>query len=57
MRLRDHRRFFLQYEGVLSEQRGAVQRIADGECIVEIGEGDVIYDQDCQRAPRRRRFG
>jgi hypothetical protein len=41
-RLRDHRRFFLQYEGVLSEQRGAVQRVADGECTVEIGEGDVI---------------
>ena len=41
-RLRDHRRFFLQYEGVLSEQRGMVQRIAEGECEVEIGEADMI---------------
>ena len=41
-RLRDHRRFFLQYEGVLSQQRGAVHRVAEGECEVEVLEGDVI---------------
>jgi hypothetical protein len=41
-RLRDHRRFFLQYEGVLSEQRGMVQRVAEGECRIDIGEGDIF---------------
>jgi hypothetical protein len=41
-RLRDHRRFFLQYEGVLTNQRGMVQRVADGECEVEIGEADRL---------------
>jgi hypothetical protein len=41
-RLRDHRRFFLQYEGALTEQRGMVQRIAEGQCDVEIGEANVV---------------
>jgi hypothetical protein len=37
-RLRDHRRFFLQYEGALTQERGMVQRIADGDCDVTILE-------------------
>ena len=41
-RLRDHRRFFLEYEGVLSEQRGTVHRFAEGECDVDVGEADAI---------------
>jgi hypothetical protein len=44
-RLRDHRRFFLQYEGALTNERGMVQRVADGECEVEIGEADVLRIQ------------
>ena len=41
-RLRDHRQFFLEYEGVLTQQRGTVQRVAEGDCTVDICEGDVI---------------
>jgi hypothetical protein len=40
-RLRDHRRFYLQYEGDLSEQRGTVIRIAEGTCELEVGEDSV----------------
>jgi hypothetical protein len=40
-RLRDHRRLYLDYEGQLSEQRGSVYRIAEGNCSVEIGENGV----------------
>lgn len=35
-RLRDHRRLYLDYEGQLTDQRGAVYRIAEGFCQVEI---------------------
>jgi hypothetical protein len=41
IRLRDHRRAFLNYEGQLTGQRGSVQRIATGECEVQIGEDAV----------------
>lgn len=40
-RLRDHRRIYLTYEGDLSGQRGAVSRIAQGHCEVEVGENSV----------------
>jgi hypothetical protein len=38
VRLRDHRRLYLEYEGDLSDQRGTVYRVAEGNCEVEIGE-------------------
>lgn len=41
IRLRDHRRFYLDYEGELSGQRGNVQRVAEGTCEVEIGENSI----------------
>ena len=40
-RLRDHRRLYLEYEGDLSDQRGFVQRVAEGNCTVEVGENDL----------------
>jgi len=40
-RLRDHRRFYLEYEGEVGGHRGFVHRIADGTCEIEIGEGSV----------------
>ena len=39
-RLRDHRRLYLEYEGDVSGQ-GAVSRVAEGGCQVEIGENSV----------------
>jgi hypothetical protein len=41
IRLRDHRRAFLNFEGQLTGQRGSVQHIAAGECEVQIGEDAV----------------
>lgn len=41
LRLRDHRRLYLTYEGDLTGSRGSVLRIADGTCEVEVGEGSV----------------
>jgi hypothetical protein len=40
-RLRDHRRLYLTYEGDLGGGRGRVDRVADGTCAVEVGEGGV----------------
>jgi hypothetical protein len=40
-RLRDHRRLYLDYEGQLSEQRGTVYRMAEGNCDLDIGENAV----------------
>jgi hypothetical protein len=40
-RLRDHRRLYLQFEGNLAGQRGAVYRIAEGTCEVQVGEQSV----------------
>jgi hypothetical protein len=40
-RLRDHRRFYLDYEGDLSDQRGTVIRVAEGNFQLEIGENSV----------------
>jgi hypothetical protein len=40
-RLRDHRRFYLEYEGEIAGHRGFVHRIADGTCEVEIGEASL----------------
>ncbi len=42
IRLRDHRRAFLDYEGQLTGQRGSVQRVASGECELQIGD-DAIW--------------
>jgi hypothetical protein len=41
LRLRDHRRLYLTYEGDLSGSRGSVQRIAEGNCQVEVGEQSI----------------
>jgi hypothetical protein len=41
VRLKDHRRFYLEYEGDLSDRRGRVDRMAGGDCELEIGEGGV----------------
>jgi hypothetical protein len=40
-RLKDHRRFYLDYEGELSDRRGRVDRIAGGLCEVQVGENAV----------------
>lgn len=40
-RLKDHRRFYLGYEGELSERRGRVTRVAGGTCALAVGEGQV----------------
>jgi hypothetical protein len=40
-RLRDHRRLYLEYEGPVSAQRGAVLRVNDGQCEIEVGENSV----------------
>jgi hypothetical protein len=40
-RLRDHRRLYLDYQGDLGADRGAVQRVAEGACEVEVGENAV----------------
>jgi len=37
-RLKDHRRFYLEYEGELTERRGRVDRVAGGTCELSIGE-------------------
>jgi len=36
VRLRDHRRVYLDFEGELSQRRGTVERIAGGTCTVTI---------------------
>jgi|SRR5579884_3415456 len=41
VRLKDHRRVYLEYEGELSERRGFVRRVAHGTCELEIGENAV----------------
>ena len=41
IRLRNHRRAFLDYQGQLTGQRGRVQRIATGEFQLQIGEDGV----------------
>jgi hypothetical protein len=37
-RLKDHRRFYLDYEGDISGGRGRVYRLAHGDCDISIGE-------------------
>src|SRR6476620_3805752 len=41
VRLKDHRRFYLEYEGDLSDRRGRVDRAGGGSCEVNIGEAGV----------------
>jgi hypothetical protein len=41
VRLKDHRRFYLEYEGDLTDRRGRVDRVAGGDCELEIEEGGV----------------
>ena len=38
IRIKDHRRIFLDFEGEISGGRGYVTRVAGGECEVDIGE-------------------
>jgi hypothetical protein len=40
-RLKDHRRFYLTYEGEIASHRGRVERVAGGECDVEVGADSV----------------
>jgi hypothetical protein len=40
IRLKDHRRLYLSYEGSLSGDRGTIRRVADGEC----GVSEVAVD-------------
>jgi len=46
VRLNDHRRAYLQYEGAVSNNRGVVRRVASGELVtldpVDNTEGDTI---------------
>ncbi len=37
-RLRDHRRAYLKYEGLLTERRGSVERVAGGDCELHLAE-------------------
>jgi len=48
-RLRDHRRLYLEYEGQISDHRGAVQRVTDGQCEVECRREFSLDDSDPQR--------
>jgi hypothetical protein len=41
LRLKDHRRAYLDFEGDLSDRRGRVTRVAAGACEVHVGEGGV----------------
>lgn len=41
LRLRDHRRLYLTYEGDLPGHRGSVRRIGQGTCEVVVGEQSV----------------
>jgi hypothetical protein len=36
VRLKDHRRVYLEYDGEISEGRGRVDRVGDGTCQIEI---------------------
>lgn len=40
-RLKDHRRFYLTFEGEIQGQRGYVTQMAAGQCTVEVGEDAV----------------
>ncbi len=51
-RLRDHRRIYLTYEGDLTEQRGRVERVAGGNCTVDIGEG-ALWTIELLNSPTR----
>ena len=41
-RIGEHRREYLEYEGPVSGDRGVLRRVADGECRVEVGEGEGL---------------
>lgn len=53
-RLRDHRRLYLEYEGELTDQRGSVYRMAEGNCQVEIGENAIWTIRLLTGAPPQR---
>jgi hypothetical protein len=42
MRLPDHRRAYLTYEGAISGDRGTVRRVEGGEAVVELNGPDEI---------------
>jgi hypothetical protein len=41
VRLKDHRRDFLEYEGELTGHRGRVRRVAGGTCELSIGQNAI----------------
>lgn len=41
LRIKDHRRIFLDFEGELDGGRGYVTRVAGGDCDVVVGEGNL----------------
>lgn len=41
IRLRDHRRIYLTYEGEVAGGRGVVMRVGDGDAALEIVFGDI----------------
>jgi hypothetical protein len=41
VRLQDHRRIYLEFEGELTHRRGNVCGVARGTCTVEVGENSV----------------
>lgn len=52
----DHRREYLDFEGPVSENRGEVQRIAEGSCTCEVDRADssllTLDDGTSIRVPR-----
>jgi hypothetical protein len=53
VRIKDHRRAYLSFEGEVSRHRGVVERVAGGTCSVEVGEDAVwtIRDMTDTSAP------
>ncbi len=53
----DHRREYLDYEGVVSQGRGSVRRLDRGQCrVVEAAEAFVVLQLDGQRLAGRYRL-
>jgi hypothetical protein len=54
VRLSEHRRDYLDYQGAVSRRRGEVQRVARGMCSIERGSDDscwTIHFSDLTIAP------
>jgi hypothetical protein len=52
-RIADHRRVYLQYEGDITGNRGRVERVAAGECEVEL-PSPIIRVTLCSDEPTRK---